>query len=76
MDHVKVNRRLGQGAFGLVFRGSLKRLPGGKKGPVSVAVKTLRGKFGILFQFILIKHLTEILFAGLCFGVLFGRRQC
>ncbi len=49
MDHVKVNRRLGQGAFGLVFRGSLKRLPGGKKGPVSVAVKTLRGKFGILF---------------------------
>ncbi|KAL5109230.1 Fibroblast growth factor receptor 1 [Taenia crassiceps] len=39
---VRVERRLGEGAFGLVFRGSAMHLPGGISGSLTVAIKTLR----------------------------------
>ncbi|VDM36194.1 unnamed protein product [Hydatigera taeniaeformis] len=42
MNRVKVERRLGEGAFGLVFGGTAAHLPGGIAGPLPVAVKTLR----------------------------------
>ena len=36
---------LGEGAFGLVFRGSANHMPGGIEGPLTVAVKTLRSSY-------------------------------
>ncbi|VDD79725.1 unnamed protein product [Mesocestoides corti] len=40
-SNLEISRNLGQGAFGLVFRGSAVRLPGGVSGPLPVAIKTL-----------------------------------
>ncbi|CDS40738.1 fibroblast growth factor receptor 4 [Echinococcus multilocularis] len=39
---VQVEGRIGEGAFGLVLRGSAMHLPGGIIGPLPVAIKTLR----------------------------------
>ncbi|KAL5967827.1 Fibroblast growth factor receptor 1 [Taenia solium] len=40
---VQVERRLGKGAFGFVYRGTATHLPGGITGPLPVAIKTLQG---------------------------------
>nr|CDS15927.1 fibroblast growth factor receptor 4 [Echinococcus granulosus] len=40
---MQVEGRIGEGAFGLVLRGSAMHLPGGIIGPLPVAIKTLRG---------------------------------
>lgn len=47
---VQVEQRLGEGAFGVVFRGTVMHLPGGVTGPLAVAIKTLRGGFGFSFS--------------------------
>ncbi|VUZ41436.1 unnamed protein product, partial [Hymenolepis diminuta] len=42
LNQLRVERPLGQGAFGLVYFGSAVNLPGDIKGPIPVAIKTLR----------------------------------
>lgn len=44
VSRLKVKRRLGQGAFGIVFHGTAVKLPNNIEGPIAVAVKTLRGR--------------------------------
>lgn len=47
-ENLKIGSFLGGGAFGLVYKGVAKDLPRQPPGSQSVAVKTLRGKFGYL----------------------------
>ncbi|KAH9286425.1 Fibroblast growth factor receptor 1 [Echinococcus granulosus] len=48
---MQVEGRIGEGAFGLVLRGSAMHLPGGIIGPLPVAIKTLRGRVRRNLQF-------------------------
>nr|CDS25347.1 tyrosine protein kinase HCK [Hymenolepis microstoma] len=50
LNRLRVERPLGQGAFGVVYLGSAVNLPGDMKGPIPVAIKMLRVRSNFILE--------------------------